>query len=52
MQSNTKHSKAQKAVNWLQNVEENMLKIIFTKIVHNEIIHIQSELKHSIDSYQ
>lgn len=52
MQSNTIHSKAQKSINWLQNVQENTLKIIFTKIVCNEIIHVQSELKHSIDSCQ
>ena len=49
---NTINRKAQKTVNWLQNVEENTLKIICTKIVRNEIIHVQSELKHSPDSFQ
>jgi len=52
MPSDTINSKAQKSVNWLQNVQENMLKIIFTKIELNQIIHVQSELKHSIGSYQ
>jgi ABC-type dipeptide/oligopeptide/nickel transport system permease subunit len=52
MQSNTIRSKNQKSVNQLQNAQENTLKIIFTKIVPNAIIHVQSELKQSIDSYQ
>jgi len=52
MPSNTIHSKAQKSVNWLQNIQVNTLKIIFTKIEPNQIIHVQSELTHSIGSYQ
>ena len=42
MPSDTINSTAQKSVNWLQNVQENKLKIIFTKIELNKIIHVQS----------
>jgi len=52
MPSDTIHSKAQKSVNWLQKVQENMLIIIFTKIELKQIIHVQSQLKHYIGSYQ
>jgi len=52
MPSDTIYSKAQKSVNWLQNVQENKLKVIFTKIELNQIIHVQPYLMHSIGSYQ
>lgn len=52
MPSNTINSNAQKSVNWLHTVQEHKLKIIFKKIEFNEIIYVQLELKHSIDSYQ